>query len=292
MKRHFQGDLRIGCIEKMPSIRKELDAHGLAPRKKWGQHFLVDRNVLQKIIRTADVKPQDVVLEVGPGLGEMTLALAREARRVIAVEIDPKLAEVLRGKVSGCPNVEVIQKDVLKLDLHSLLGGERSPVKVVANLPYQISTPLLFHFIDSRQIFADLTLMLQKEVAERIVAVPGGKQYGPLSVLVQTVANISICFGVKASAFFPPPRVESSVIRVTWKQKPLIKPDEEDRLREVVRGSLGYRRKTLVNALKHSGLTLPRDLEQRLTEIQIDPRRRPETLTVDEFIQLASLLKS
>jgi 16S rRNA (adenine1518-N6/adenine1519-N6)-dimethyltransferase len=276
----------------MPSVKRELDAYGLVPRKRWGQHFLVDRNVLRKIIRTAEVKPQDVVLEVGPGLGEMTLALAREAKKVIAVEIDQKLAEILRQKVSGCSNVEVIQKDVLKLEFPPLFGGERSPVKVVANLPYQISTPLLFRFIESREIFADLTLMLQKEVAERMVASPGGKQYGPLSVLVQIFADISICFDVKPTAFFPPPRVKSSVIRITWKKKRLIEPEQEGWLRDVVRGSLGYRRKTLVNALKHSDLTLPNGLEQRLVEIQIDPRRRPETLTIDEFIRLASVLKS
>jgi 16S rRNA (adenine1518-N6/adenine1519-N6)-dimethyltransferase len=277
--------------ENMSSIKKELEAYGLAPRKKWGQHFLVDRNILRKVLRTADVGPQDVVLEVGPGLGEMTLALAQEARKVMAVEIDRKLAEVLRQKVSGFPNVEIIQNDILQLDFLALLGNEEGPVKVVANLPYQISTPLLFQFIDSRQLFSSLTLMVQREVAERMIASPGSKDYGPLSVLVQVLSDILICFHVKPSAFFPPPRVDSSVIQITWRKKALIAANDEEWLRAVVRGALGYRRKTLINALKHSGLVLPLDLEERLADIHIDLRRRPETLTIDEFIRLASILK-
>ena len=276
----------------MPSIKKELEAYGLTPRKKWGQHFLVDRNILRKVIRTAEVGPQDVVLEVGPGLGEMTLALAHEARKVLAVEIDRKLVEVLRHKVSACSNVEIIQSDILKLDFLPLFEGEKGPVKVVANLPYQITTPVLFRFIDSRQIFSSLTLMVQREVAERMIASPGSKEYGPLSVLVQALSDVLVCFHVKPSAFFPPPQVGSSVIHITWKEKALIALRDEGWLREVVRGSLGYRRKTLINALKHSDLTLPVGLEQRLEEIRIDPRRRPETLTIDEFIRLASVLRS
>jgi len=164
-------------------------------------------------------------------------------------------------------------------------------VKVVANLPYQISTPLLFHFIDSRDLFSALILMLQREVAERMVAPPGKKAYGPLSVLVQSVADISICFIVKPSAFFPPPEVESAVIRLSWKERPMIAPEQEEGFRAVVKGCLGYRRKTLANALKHSDLLLPEDLEKRLEEIGIDPRRRPETLSVQEFVDLASTLR-
>ena len=279
-------------LEKMPSVKKELEAYGLTPRKRWGQHFLVDRNILGKVLRAAEVGPQDVVLEVGPGLGEMTLALAHEAGKVTAVEIDRKMIEVLRQKVSGCPNVEIIQSDILKLDFHRLFGREKGPVKVVANLPYQISTPVLFRFIDSRQIFSSLTLMVQREVAERLIASPGSKEYGPLSIVVQVLADVLICFHVKPSAFFPSPKVDSSVIQITWKEKALIAPRDEGWLREVVRGALGYRRKTLMNALKHSSLVLPPDLEGRLAEIRIDPRRRPETLTIDEFIRLASVLKS
>jgi len=134
--------------------------------------------------------------------------------------------------------------------------------------------------------------MVQREVAERLIASPGSKEYGPLSIVVQVLADVLICFHVKPSAFYPSPKVDSSVIQITWKEKALIAPRDEGWLREVVRGALGYRRKTLMNALKHSSLVLPPDLEGRLAEIRIDPRRRPETLTPDEFIRLASVLKS
>jgi 16S rRNA (adenine1518-N6/adenine1519-N6)-dimethyltransferase len=275
----------------MGSIRKELAEQGLIPRKKWGQHFLEDRNVLKKVVKVAEIAKEDVILEVGPGLGEMTQALAHEARKVIAVEIDARLVEILKGKLVDLPNVEIIRSDILKFDVRKHLGSEKRRVKVVANLPYQISTPLLFHFIDSRELYSVLILMLQREVAERMVAPPGKKTYGPLSVLVQSVADISICFIVKPSAFFPPPEVESAVIRLSWKEKPLIAPEQEEGFRAVVKGSLGYRRKTLANALKHSDLLLPEDLEKKLEEIGIDPRRRPETLSVQEFVDLASVLR-
>ena len=275
----------------MGSIRKELAEQGLIPRKKWGQHFLTDKNILKKVIKTAEIGKEDVVLEVGPGLGEMTQVLAQEAKKVIAVEIDARLVEVLRNKLADTPNVEILQGDILKFDVRKHLGSEKRPVKVVANLPYQISTPLLFHFINSKDLFSALILMLQREVAERMVAPPGKKAYGPLSVLVQSVADISICFIVKPSAFFPPPEVESAVIRLSWKERPMIAPEQEEGFRAVVKGCLGYRRKTLANALKHSDLLLPEDLEKRLEEIGIDPRRRPETLSVQEFVALATVLR-
>jgi 16S rRNA (adenine1518-N6/adenine1519-N6)-dimethyltransferase len=275
----------------MGSIRKELAEYGLIPRKKWGQHFLADKNILKKVIKTAEIEKEDVVLEVGPGLGGMTQALAHEAKKVIAVEIDARLAEILRNKLADTPNVEIIRSDILKFDVRKHLGSGKRPVKVVANLPYQISTPLLFHFIESRDLFSALILMLQKEVAERMVAPPGGKTYGPLSVLVQSVADVSICFTIKPSAFFPPPEVESAVIRLSWKERPMIAPEQEGWFRLVVKGCLGYRRKTLANALKHSDLPLPENLKERLEGIGIDPRRRPETLSVREFADLTSTLR-
>jgi 16S rRNA (adenine1518-N6/adenine1519-N6)-dimethyltransferase len=162
----------------------------------------------------------------------------------------------------------------------------------VANLPYQISTPLLFRFIESRDVFSDFTLMLQKEVAERMVASPGGKDYGPLSVFTQSVSNLSICFFIKPSAFFPRPKVESAVIRVVWKERPVIGLEEEEWFKLVVRGCMGYRRKRLMNALKHSDIPLPSDIEQRMEQIGIDPRRRPGTVTIQEFARLAEALKA
>jgi 16S rRNA (adenine1518-N6/adenine1519-N6)-dimethyltransferase len=275
----------------MVSIKQELREYGLFPKKRLGQHFLVDRNILSKVIRTAEVGKEDVVLEVGPGLGEMTLALARLAKQVIAVEIDPKLAEILEKKLADCPNVELVKGDILKVDFGSFLRKEGHPVKVVANLPYQISTPLLFRFIESKEAFSTFTLMLQREVAERMVAPPGGKEYGPLSIFVQLFLDMSLRFFIKPPAFFPSPKVESAVVHMVGKGKPLLDEKDEKWFKSVVKASFSHRRKTLANALKHSELSLPDSFESRMEKVGIDPRRRPETLTVEEFISLAEALK-
>ncbi len=275
----------------MTSIHKELAEYGLFPQKRLGQHFLIDRNILNKVIRTAEVEKGDVILEVGPGLGEMTLALAQQAKKVIAVEIDSKLAVILKQKVRDFSNVEVVKSDILKMDFNRFLRKERHPIKVVANLPYQITTPLLFRFIESKEAFSTLTLMLQKEVGERMVASPGRKEYGPLSIFIQMFSDVSIRFFIKPSAFFPPPKVESAVVRMSFKEKPVVKLEDEEWFKKVVKGCFGYRRKTLMNALKHSGLPLPQSIESRMEKIGIDPRRRPETLTIQEFVHLAEALK-
>jgi 16S rRNA (adenine1518-N6/adenine1519-N6)-dimethyltransferase len=275
----------------MVSIRKELAEYGLVPKKGWGQHFLTDPNILNKVIRTAHLEKGDVVLEVGPGLGEMTLAMARQVKKVIAVEIDSKFVEILRRKASSFSNAEIIKGDILKIDFNQIYRQEGQRLKVVANLPYKISTPLLFRLVESREIFSTLTLMLQREVAERMVASPGGKDYGPLSVFIQSFSDLSICFFIKPSAFFPPPKVESAVIHMVWKERAVVEL-EEAWFKKVVRGCFGYRRKRLINALKHSNIPLPADLGQRLKRIGVDPLRRPETLTIQELARLADALRS
>lgn len=274
----------------MPSIRKELSEYGLSPKKRLGQHFLADRNILDKVVRTAGVTKEDVVLEVGPGLGDMTLALAQKAGQVIAVEIDSKLIPVLRKKVSGLSNVTIRWANILRVNLEYLFYETGKPLKVVANLPYNISTPLLFRFIESRNYFSSLTLMLQKEVVERIIAPPGGKDYGALSVLIQAVSRPSIQFVVKPSAFFPPPQVESAVIKISWRDDLKMKAEDEEWFREVVKASFSHRRKTLINSLKFSGLPLPPSPEKKMETSGIDPGRRPETLNIEEFIHLAEAL--
>jgi len=275
----------------MVSIRKELAAYGLFPKKRLGQHFLVDRNILNKVVRTAEVRKEEVVVEVGPGLGEMTVALARLAKHVIAVEIDPRLVEILRKKLADCPNVEVVKSDILKVDFKHFFKKEGHPIKVVANLPYQISTPLLFRFIEAKEVFSTFTLMLQREVAERMVASPGGKEYGRLSVLLQMFLDLSVRFFIPPSAFFPRPKVESAVVHMGWKEKPMVEMQNEEWFRKVVKACFGYRRKTLVNALKHSELPLPESIDSRMEKIEIDPRRRPETLTIQEYVSLAEALR-
>jgi 16S rRNA (adenine1518-N6/adenine1519-N6)-dimethyltransferase len=275
----------------MVSIKRELAEYGLTPRKRWGQHFLVDRNILSKVLRTAELENGDVILEIGPGLGEMTLALARQVKKVIAVEIDRKLVKILREKTADFSNIMVIEGDVLKTGFEQLYRQGHQQLKVVANLPYQISTPLLFRFIESKQLFSTLTLMLQREVAERMIASPGGKDYGPLSIFTQSVSDLSIQFYIKPSAFFPPPKVESAVIHMVWKERPLVRPEEEGWFKKVVKGCFSYRRKRLINALRHADLPLPEDLEKKIEKIGIDSQRRPETLTIHEFVCLADALR-
>jgi 16S rRNA (adenine1518-N6/adenine1519-N6)-dimethyltransferase len=275
----------------MVSVHKELKEYGLVPKKRWGQHFFIDRNILNKVIQAAHIDEKDVVLEIGPGLGEMTAGLSKKAKKVIAVEIDSRLVGILRSKMKDTPNVEVVKGDILKLEFNELLQREDIPVKVVANLPYQISTPLLFRFIESRKLFFTLTLMLQREVAERMVALPNGKEYGPLSIFIQWVSDVRICFFVKPTAFLPPPKVESAVIHIVWKEKPMADTKDEEWFKKIVRGCFGYRRKTLINALKHSLLSLPGNAEMRMKKIGIDPQRRPETLSIQEFARLADALR-
>jgi 16S rRNA (adenine1518-N6/adenine1519-N6)-dimethyltransferase len=274
----------------MVSIKNELREHGIFPKKRLGQHFLVDRSILEKVIGTAQVGEEDVVLEVGPGLGEMTLALAHRVKRVIAVEIDPRLVAILEKKMEDYPNVQVVRSDILRLDFNHFFKKGEERIKVVANLPFQISTPLLFHFIELREFISTLTLMLQREVAQRMVAASGRKEYGPLSIFIQMFSEISIRFFIKPSAFFPPPKVESAVVYMSWKERPLIGKNDEAWFKKVVKACFGYRRKTLSNALKHSELTLPESIELEMEEIGIDPQRRPETLTIQEFINLAKIL--
>jgi 16S rRNA (adenine1518-N6/adenine1519-N6)-dimethyltransferase len=275
----------------MTSLKQELRDYGLFPKKRLGQHFLTDRNILNKVVRTAEVGKEDVVIEVGPGPGEMTVALARLAKQVIAVEIDSQWVEILKRKLADCPNVEVVKSDILKVDFKRLYKKEGRPIKVVANLPYQISTPLLFRFIEAKEAFSTLTLMLQREVAERLAAPSGGKAYGPLSIFVQLFLDVSVRFFIKPSAFFPPPKIESAVVHMVWKEKPAIEEKDEAWFKEVVKACFGYRRKTLLNALKHSEVSLPPSIESRMKQAEIDPQRRPETLTIEEFIRLAEALR-
>jgi 16S rRNA (adenine1518-N6/adenine1519-N6)-dimethyltransferase len=276
----------------MTSIRKDLAEQGLFPKKRWGQHFLVDRNIIRKIVQTAEIRSEDILLEVGPGPGALTVALEARAKKVIAVEIDTGLAGILKKKLGSSSGVELITGDALSIDYEQLAQKEGAPLKVVANLPYQISTPLLFRFLDSRKAFTTLTVMVQKEVAERMVAPPGGKEYGPLSIQMQLVADLSISFRVKPSCFIPPPKVDSAVVHLTWKKQPLVAAPHESWFKQVVKGCFCYRRKTLMNALRQSGLPLPEDAGARMTSAGIDPRRRPETLTLQEFVRLAEVLKT
>lgn len=264
-------------MQRSPSIR---------PKKSLGQHFLKDRAYLGKIVDAARIGPADRVLEIGPGLGGLTRLLAARAERVLALELDDRLIGVLRDDFAGSQNVEIVHGDALTFDYGSLAG----PWKVVANLPYYISTPLVQRLIEHRDRFSTLTVMLQKEVAERIAAPPGGKEYGFLSVLVQLYTDPRMEFSVPPGAFSPPPDVESAVITLSVLDRPAAALLDEPFFFRLVKEAFSQRRKTLRNALRRLGLP-PLTAEDAARRTGIDLARRPETLSVAEFAALADALR-
>lgn len=223
-------------------------------QKKFGQNFLIDTHVLDKIIRAAEITKDDFVLEIGPGIGTMTQYLAQAAREVVAVEIDKALIPILQDTLSGFPNAEVIHDDILKVDIAGLAeqrnGGR--PIKVVANLPYYITTPIIMSLFESQVPLASVTVMVQKEVAERMQAGPGSKDYGALSLAVQYYAEPYIAANVPPNCFMPRPNVGSAVIRLTRHEVPPVQVDNEKLMFQIIRASFNQRRKTLVNGLNNS----------------------------------------
>lgn len=255
-------------------------------KKSLGQNFLKDPHYLHKIADAARLEPGDQVIEIGPGLGHLTRVLAASAGKVLAIELDERLIPLLRREFAASPNVEVVQADALSFPYASLPGRW----KVVANLPYYISTAVLQELIAHRDRFASLTLMLQKEVAERIVSPPGGKEYGYLSVLVRLYAEPRIEFTVPPGAFTPRPEVESAVVTLALRGAPAVPVRDQDFLLRVVKAAFSQRRKTLRNSLRQ--LDLPKEkLEAAQEKTGIDLGRRAETLSVEEFGRLADFLK-
>jgi 16S rRNA (adenine1518-N6/adenine1519-N6)-dimethyltransferase len=276
----------------MTSVRTLLAKYSISPAKRLGQHFLMDKGIMMVIVRIAEVNSRDTVVEVGPGLGEMTKLLASKAKRVIAIEVDESMVALLKERLDEYDNIVLHRGDALKFDFlnESRKWGEK--LKVVSNLPYNISTQLLFRFVEMREAFSGITLMLQKEVAERIVAIPGGRQYGVLSVLPQIYCDASIRRIVPPSSFFPRPKVESAVVRFDFLQKPRVEIEDEAIFRKVVKASFGHRRKTLKNALKHVDFfnLEGEKIEVNLRKAGIDLRRRGETLTLREFATISEVI--
>jgi 16S rRNA (adenine1518-N6/adenine1519-N6)-dimethyltransferase len=257
----------------------------IRPRKRFGQHFLTRGDTARRIVDLARIEPGDTVLEIGPGLGALTDLLAEKAACVHAIEIDRDLCRRLRDRFAAAMHVLVEEGDVLRIDLAALLGP-RAPAVVVANLPYNISTPTLVKLLETPQLFRRLILMLQREVADRICAPPGSRTYGSLSVLVQLVSSARVAFRVSPSSFSPRPKVESSVVVIEpFPNQPLDGP-QRALVRRVVRTAFNHRRKQLGNCLR----PLTQTAEELLRRLDIDPRRRPETLAVDEFVRVARAL--
>ena len=261
-------------------------------QKKFGQNFLIDTHVLDKIIRAAEITKDDFVLEIGPGIGTMTQYLAQAAREVVAVEIDKALIPILQDTLSGVPNAEVIHDDILKVDIAGLAeernGGR--PIKVVANLPYYITTPIIMGLFESQVPLASVTVMVQKEVAERMQAGPGSKDYGALSLAVQYYAEPYIAANVPPNCFMPRPNVGSAVIRLTRHEVPPVQVDNEKLMFQIIRASFNQRRKTLVNGLNNSPeITLTKEqITEAVESLGKGAGVRGEALTLEEFSGLAN----
>ncbi|MBM4121048.1 MAG: ribosomal RNA small subunit methyltransferase A [Nitrospira sp.] len=255
------------------------------PLKRLGQHFLVDPNIVRKIVALARLQPEETVLEIGPGRGILTRPLCAAARRVIAVELDKKLGDYLQDQLSDCRNLDLRLGDALEFPYASLPEG----TVVVANLPYYLSTPLLFKLLEARQRIDRMVLMLQTEVARRLVATPRSSDYGILSVLTQVAAETSLAFQVSLNCFRPKPDVGSAVVSLVMRRQPVVPVEDEARFTKTVRAAFAHRRKTLANSLRDEGLPA-QQVAQALARTGIVPSRRAETLSIEEFAALADAL--
>ena len=271
-------------------------------QKRYGQNFLIDTNILKKIIEEAGVTKEDCVVEIGPGIGTMTQYLAESAREVVAVEIDKNLIPILEDTLSEYDNVTVINEDILKVDLRKLAEEKNNgrPVKIVANLPYYITTPIIMGLFENQVPLSSITIMVQKEVADRMQVGPGTKDYGALSLAVQYYARPEIVLQVPPACFMPRPGVGSAAIRLTKHEQPPVRTKDEKKLFAVIRASFGQRRKTLANALTNgfcyeaeSGKTQRVTRQQVydvLEQMELSRTIRGEALTLEQFAELSDLL--
>ena len=253
--------------------------------KSLGQNFLVDDSVPKDIVLGAEVDENDLVIEIGPGVGTLTAQLLNKAKKVVAIELDNDLIPILTEEMGNNPKFTLIHNDALKVNFNEIIGEEKS-VKLVANLPYYVTTPIIVKLLKEKYNFKSLTIMIQKEVAERMDAEPGNKDYGSLSLLVQYYCNTKIIRKVPPQCFIPRPKVDSIVIRLDRLDEPKVKVENEKLFFEVIRSSFNMRRKTLWNGVKNIGLSKEK-LELAFEEAGIDPKRRGETLTIEEFAVLS-----
>jgi len=270
-----------------------IQKYGFQFQKRYGQNFLIDGHVIGKILRAADISEEDTVVEIGPGIGTLTQYLAEAAGKVFAVEIDEKLLPILADTLSTYDNVEVIHRDILKCDLAALLGEGRT-CKIVANLPYYITTPIIMGLLEGHVPAESITVMVQKEVAERMAADPGSKIYGALSLAVQYYADTYLAANVPPNCFMPRPAVGSAVIRLTRREKPPVEVRDEAWMFRLIRASFNERRKTLVNGLRNEpslGIT-KEEAEEALAGMGLSPTVRGETLSLEQFAELSDRLHS
>lgn len=282
-----------------PSRTKEiLKKHGFTFKKSLGQNFLTEPNILRKIVETAGIDENTNVIEVGPGIGALTEQLARNAAQVLAFEIDDRLLPVLQDTLAPYPNVTVVHQDVLEANLVKTTGEvftKDLPIKVVANLPYYITTPIMMHFLESDLPVAEMVVMMQREVADRISAAPGTKAYGSLTIAVQYYMEAKLAFIVPKTVFVPQPNVDSAILKLTRRPTPAVAVTDEQAFFRLTKAAFQLRRKTLWNNLLHA---YGKDdatkawLTKSLEEADIDPKRRGETLSLAEFADLSNALEA
>lgn len=265
-------------------------------QKKFGQNFLIDANILEKIVLAADIKKDDCVLEIGPGIGTMTQYLCENAREVVAVEIDKKLIPILRDDtLSSYNNVTVINEDILKVDINAIVREKNrgKPIKVVANLPYYITTPIIMGLFEQHVPLASITIMVQKEVAQRMQTSPGTKDYGALSLAVQYYAVPEVVMTVSAGCFIPKPNVDSAVIKLIRRDAPPVSTADEEYMFKIIRASFNQRRKTLVNSLNNAeGLNISKEKTLAVLEkMGLSATIRGEALSLFQFAEIADMLK-
>ena len=256
--------------------------------KSLGQNFLIDDSVPRDIVAGAEVDSEDLVIEIGPGVGTLTAQLLKKAKKVVAIELDNDLIPILEQELGDNPNFTLIHNDALKVDFNEVIGEEKS-VKLVANLPYYVTTPIIVKLLKDGYNFKSLTIMIQKEVAERMNAEPGNKDYGALSLLVQYYCNTSIVRKVPPAWFIPRPKVDSIVIRLDKLSEAKVKVDNEKLFFDIIRNSFNMRRKTLWNGVKSIGPAKEK-LELAFEKAGVDPKRRGETLSIQEFANLANCI--
>ncbi|URZ01968.1 16S rRNA (adenine(1518)-N(6)/adenine(1519)-N(6))-dimethyltransferase RsmA [Clostridium felsineum] len=253
--------------------------------KRLGQNFLIDDTVLEDIVEGAEIDKEDFIIEIGPGVGTLTRRLLEAAKRVCAIELDESLIPIINNEMKEYDNFSLIHNDALKVDFNELIGDEKS-VKLVANLPYYVTTPIISNLLNKGYNFKSLTIMIQKEVGDRIAAEPGKKDYGALTLLVKYYCDVKVIRVVKPTCFIPEPKVDSLVIRLDKLDEPRVKVKDEKMFFSVIRSSFNMRRKTLWNAMKTFKLSKEK-LEKVFEAAEIDPKRRGETLSIEEFAKLA-----
>jgi len=278
----------------MTSPKVLLAAWNLRPKKNMGQNFLSDPSTAETIISRANLSSEDVVLEIGAGLGALTIFLARVVKKVYAVEKDRQLIELLKTEllVNRISNCEIIAMNILQMDLHAITNKTGSKLTIIGNLPYGISSQILIKLIESRRVIDRAILMFQKELAQRIAAQPGGKDYGRITAMLKYCADIRVLANIKAAVFYPPPKVDSTVIEARFKSTAVYGPHNETMLFAVIKAAFGNRRKTLKNALAASRLGIDSQTAlEALRSAGIDPARRAETLNPAEFVSLEICLR-